>query len=623
MTRSLKISFACLTIIILAILAGCSGTAGNNPAEPLSPIETRISDSNDRTLWGYYEIYVDPVAPSVEITALRQASMHLNALKYLETPTSTLVSLEGPLHINGDVLTVNIGLTHPFPQLIFTGFDVRGILVSRGSIDFGDGLIAPGKGDLRLLNADGYTRFWNPTDFSGSGYQDGILGTPNSVGNFNATVNGFKYFADGLGAEDSFADFTSSLRGAFTSSTKNVRRYELKVGAAGVLFNYAVDASWAMPDNKPPTVPDDFDVTKANSKEAWKLVPHFENLLTLTGGNCDVEVDVYDWQGGATIDAVTISAPQFFPGPLALGDPVDNGDYVTYSTTFSNDSGISAESHVLITATDTGASTNQYLEAFYVDHLMVLAGDVVITLAEDADFKTPGTDYEYGLKEFNFGTAASPIDYTDLDGPWDFTDITYTDSDHRTVFDTTDDEVSGFVNDFPPDVEYFLREGTDNGMFRAEEHNEASDSLYLYGVYYPGDFGAIVFDTPGAFQYPMDINTDTTVQKSVVIIPFLLTIVFEYRTVAIGQGWTKVPYDGGTWHNCLLTRATLEMNSSGAMGEGWLGTALQYEWLADDGTCVAMLMSANAVDNDPNFDDVTFEFIGSGDFLALQDITTF
>lgn len=612
-----------MTILILAILAGCSGTAGINPAEPLSPVETRISDSNDRTLWGYYEIYVDPALPSMEITPLRQVDMHLNSLKYLETPTSTLVSLEGPLQINGDVLTVNIGLTHPLPQLIFTGFDVRGILISRGSVDFGDGLIAPGKDDLRLLNADGYTRFWNPTDFSGSGYQDGILGTPNSVGNFNATLSGFKYFADGLGAEDSFAGFTSALRGAFLSSTKNIRRYELKVGAAGVLFNYAVDASWAMPDSTPPTIPDDFDVTKANSKEAWKLVPHFENFLTFTGGSCNVEVDVYDWQGAASIDAVTIRAPQFFPGSLALGDPVVNGDYVTYSTTFSNDSGTSAESHVLITATDTGASTNQYLEAFYIDHLVVLAGDVVITLAEDADFKTPGTDYEYGLKGFNFSAAPSPIDYTDLDGIWDFTGISYSASESRTIFGTDADEVSGFVNDFPPDVEYFLRESDATGLFRAEEHNEASGSLYLYGVYYPGDYGSIVFDTPGVFDYPMDINTDTTVKKSIVIIPFLLTLVFEYHTVAIGQGWTKVPFDGGTWHNCLLTRATLEITSSGAIGEGWLGTALQYEWLADDGTCVAMLVAANAVDTTPNFDDVTFELIGSGEFLALEDITTF
>jgi len=59
-----------MAIILMAILAGCSGTAGNNPVEPLLPVETRISDSNDRALWGYYEIYVDPAVPCDRLTCI-------------------------------------------------------------------------------------------------------------------------------------------------------------------------------------------------------------------------------------------------------------------------------------------------------------------------------------------------------------------------------------------------------------------------------------------------------------------------------------------------------------------------------------------------------------------------
>ena len=178
-------------------------------------------------------------------------------MKYLETTTSTLVSIESPPYFEDGSLYVNIGLTHPLPQKMYTGFDVRGILISRGSEVFEAGYILPGLSDFRLENADGYARYWNPTEFAGNGYQDGILGTPNAIGNFNATVNGYKYFGDDVGLYDYLEDINTGMRGAFSTATMNVREYEIIIGNNGFIFNYAVDASWAMPDQTPPTVPDE------------------------------------------------------------------------------------------------------------------------------------------------------------------------------------------------------------------------------------------------------------------------------------------------------------------------------------------------------------------------------
>ena len=38
-------------------------------------------------------------------------------------------------------------------------------------------------------------------------YNDGLLGTPDSVGHFTGTVNGYKYFADNLIANEPIEDF--------------------------------------------------------------------------------------------------------------------------------------------------------------------------------------------------------------------------------------------------------------------------------------------------------------------------------------------------------------------------------------------------------------------------------
>ncbi len=622
--KKLRIHLLAAAMLILVSL-GCSSGPVTAPSEAPQPaVRDSLADPG-RVLWGYYEIYVDPSSGVFDITPLRETSMHLNALKYLETPTTTNVTVEGPLKFNNGKITVNIGITHPLPQKIYTGFDVRGIVISRGSYDLGGGYIVPGPGDFRLLNADGYTRYWNPTEFSGTGYQDGKLGTPNSVGKFNATVNGYKYFADGLGANDDFKTFTSMLRGAFTSLTKNIRRYEMLVGSYGMVFNYAVDASWAMPDNTPPVIPGDFDVEKANCKEAWKVVPHLSPEFTATGaGTCTAQVDVYDWQGMTSIQGVYLQAPDLFAGSKTFTGPVDNGDHFTYSLTFADElSAIGTHLLLLIRVTDTGVSTNQYLESFQVDFIDI--GEVVITLPEDEHYKKPGADYLMAWKAFDMATEAPAVDYQDNNGPWDFTDDNLDNIDHRTSFAKDAPEVAGIVNDFPSEVEYFFREGEDtNAIFRPEAHIEASNALYLYGLYSQELFdGSIVFPSPASYPYPVDKNTEFTITKKITVVPVMFIINIDFHTKALGQGYARVPLYGGAWHNCILMRSTIELSSSGLLGEGWMGTSLALEWIDNDGTVVATAVTGNAKDETPNFNESTFEITGEVEFMGLKDINKF
>ena len=148
----------------------------------------------------------------------------------------------------------------------------RGVIIGNGSIQ---GLADPsilyaGANDLRVLNADGYTRWFNPKEFTTYGtlfgFTKGMMGTPTT--DWTAIVNGYKYYCDSLGKSDDVGGFFSSPtypnpRGMYSSSSANARTFELQfpIGSGGpdLNFQYAVLASWMLPNPNPPVnVPEDF-----------------------------------------------------------------------------------------------------------------------------------------------------------------------------------------------------------------------------------------------------------------------------------------------------------------------------------------------------------------------------
>ncbi len=289
-------------IVALLILAGCS-----NGNEVVTPGDIAADAAPSHLCWGFYQFTADPAEGTLDVAQLRMAEFHLNALPFLEPPALVNLTLD-TLHINGSIIDADIGLRHPFLGLNeFTGFDVCGVLITSGSISgFGDSAIRiAGPGDTRLLNPDGLTRWWNPSEFpinTGTifGYNDGLLGAPDSAGNFSATVNAYKYYTDGLAPDADLADVTLTSRGKFSAGQKNVRHYTIELGNAGLVFNYAVDASWKFPSGSPPYVaPDDF-AEDANKVEAWRAdVTETSNTLwndgNGSGGSLNLSIDVYDW----------------------------------------------------------------------------------------------------------------------------------------------------------------------------------------------------------------------------------------------------------------------------------------------------------------------------------------
>lgn len=296
-------------VMFALMLAGCSqGTSPTDPGVETVSDTAMAADETNHLLAGIFTIVCDPPSGTVDIIPLRDADFHLNALKFMEPPPLVYLSLESTPTFDGNILDVDIGLRHPLPGCPeLTIFDVCGIVFTNGTLsgfEKAPNIVMPTDGDTRLLNADGYTRWWNPVEFPFGdtifNYRDGLLGTPYWIAEYNCTLNGFKYFADGLGKDDPVLSLAPSNRGVFSPGEKNIRNYRIDL-SGGFVFNYAVDACWAKPDGGPPySVPDDFP-KEANRSEAYQ-VSVTETLNTLwydpsnghSGGRMRITVDVWD-----------------------------------------------------------------------------------------------------------------------------------------------------------------------------------------------------------------------------------------------------------------------------------------------------------------------------------------
>jgi hypothetical protein len=145
-------------------------------------------------------VAVDESSGAVVILPSRSANWSLNALNMLQTSTPIGLEIDPnsvQLMLSEHRVSLVVRLRHPLQPLagLFTAFDVRGIVF--GPI---------------VENADCFTAHLNPNDFSWVpfGYIDGDLGTPDWLADFHAPYSGYKYFCDGLGADDELVDFRRS-----------------------------------------------------------------------------------------------------------------------------------------------------------------------------------------------------------------------------------------------------------------------------------------------------------------------------------------------------------------------------------------------------------------------------
>lgn len=335
--RTNRLPVLTVVLTVISIILGCSGsgpTIPENAPQDSAVTGAVIPEGSSHGLAGYYLLSFDTETREIDAIPLRAAALHLNMVGVLNSMMGISIAGVPSEHDppNG-IFVFDITLSHPFeskPQ--FAGFDVKGILIGNGS-EVVDGLNFAGLDETRLLNADGYTRWWNPTEFTRPGvlgFTEGTYAVPGNA--FTATCNSYKLFADRLGAQDGLAWVTDEPldsevgRAVFKAGESNTRRYRIKFEMSPgpqIYFGYAVDCSWAMPDPNPPgEVPDDFPM-EANQPEPYRIAVadhvntlYFDSESGIGGGTIDIKANVHDWQGQDSghfddeISAVSLYSPE-------------------------------------------------------------------------------------------------------------------------------------------------------------------------------------------------------------------------------------------------------------------------------------------------------------------------
>lgn len=311
----MKNSLILLNTAVLLFLLGCQGGSGAT-APPISNPQTMPSprQSGNTSVLGFYAIEFDPITESFDVLPSRTSGFTANITRALEGPVpKILIEFYGFVD---NVLDLDLTIVHPFPGYdIYTGFDLRFVFIGDGSetASWNPDLKYPGPDDQKLLNFDGYTRWFNPTEFNGDmpilSYYPGQISTPGFTG--SATLMPYKYYADGLEPD---GDVWNTLthpdyikRGSFPTTISLTRNHLIEFPPPSQFkFNYAVVVCWEPNNNfpDPPGSIDDFPIS-ANSQEAVAFnIDTDDSTLWWnpdgSGGTFIADISIFDWSATAS-----------------------------------------------------------------------------------------------------------------------------------------------------------------------------------------------------------------------------------------------------------------------------------------------------------------------------------
>ncbi len=183
-----------------------------------------------------------------------------------------------------------------------------------------------GKSKLVLLDPDGYTSLFNPTEFSEDSGMPPILryypGKLELDGDLSSTLNPYIAYSQDL------------PRRVFYVASAETRNVQVRLPDVPVEFGYAVDVSWIPVENVvDPLV--DFP-PEANCVEAYRIdLPDYMEVNSCEMS--EITVEIFDHQGIETISSVTIEAPEIFSGVIPFDFVESTGiESCTYSGAITN-----------------------------------------------------------------------------------------------------------------------------------------------------------------------------------------------------------------------------------------------------------------------------------------------
>ncbi|MFH1677156.1 MAG: hypothetical protein ABIC40_09040 [bacterium] len=311
-----------IAAILLALVSfGCSKGHGGfqNPVTPSTDTglaqSSNPGDISETHLWGYYDVMIDLASQTAIAEPNRNVMFTANVTTFINSKPANLSFdiVNTPVTANWIDVDIDVSITHPFATLPqYKGYDVRGVFIGDGSdaMDYNHALKYAVAGvDQTMLDdpspelpfdppggsPDGYTRWYNPGEFSTPGlfgYLPGKIASPGYSG--TATLNPYKYFADGLGKNDSAFDFLTLTgdHGVFSNGTTNTRNYYIRFPKTkGLKFCYAVIADWKseLPEDHPSNAIEALTASVTLTDNVYYSDP------TLNGGYIIMDVSLFDW----------------------------------------------------------------------------------------------------------------------------------------------------------------------------------------------------------------------------------------------------------------------------------------------------------------------------------------
>jgi hypothetical protein len=341
-----------LTVVEIALLlnVGCNGGDSNSfgPVAPGNSPEitgTNIAQAQagHTSLLGYYDIYLDIENQTAEVVANRTSEFTLNIVPFLNQMNDPPmgISFEGAFTYddsNPGRTDVSVCFTwhHPFQALDqYKIYDFMGVVITNGTNYPGyPGLRRAKRGvDTYMTNADGYTRWFNPTEFT----TDLIFGwTPGGIQNYkgNAHLNPYKYYAFELPFTGDLWEFLNGENndGLFLDkdSPPGGRLMNLEFinppTGKGLKFAYAAVCCWEEQGAGPYTPYHRKEVIACRATVTPDI--YYTDFLN-QGGNLILDIDLWAWDEQPSVvmvESTVLSAPVTITDP-----PIPGGDnYSTY-----------------------------------------------------------------------------------------------------------------------------------------------------------------------------------------------------------------------------------------------------------------------------------------------------
>ncbi|MCX6644772.1 MAG: hypothetical protein NTY09_00190, partial [bacterium] len=178
-----RIQILILVMLLFIILIGCSKNSGSPVVPDNTGNQTQVSSdsqSDGPLMLGLWNCTMKPGDTDFQIVPLRTAEITLNINKFLNNSVGGFTISELDLSgLSNGRINCTISITHPLAGLDqFHIFDVWGVFMHNGASSFfmSDPTVPTysggpdaGKNEAILLNADGYTRWFNKPEFDGTG----------------------------------------------------------------------------------------------------------------------------------------------------------------------------------------------------------------------------------------------------------------------------------------------------------------------------------------------------------------------------------------------------------------------------------------------------------------------